>query len=58
MKIFHGKYLSPFNITVPKIYQIEKLIIKNIIVNNWIQPVRKFVWGMPDFFKDNGKPDL
>ena len=25
MKIFHGRYRSPFNITTPKIYHIEEI---------------------------------
>ena len=33
-KIFHGRYILPFIITTPKRYNIEKLMIQNIIVNN------------------------
>ena len=33
-KILHGRYILPFNITIPKIYYIENLIPQNIMVNH------------------------
>ena len=43
-KIFNGRYILTFNITIPKIHHIEKLVLWYIIVNHLIQLVRKYVW--------------
>ena len=52
-----GRYTLQFNITIPKRYQIENFILQNIIVNNWIQIVRNYVWEW-DFFNYNNDVNL
>ena len=43
-------YENIFNITIPKTNQIVKNILQNIIVNDLIRLVRKYVWEMSYFF--------
>ena len=41
-KMYNGRYILTFNISIPKIYQIEKSIPRYILVNHWIQLVIKY----------------